>query len=116
MAAPMKEAQFDLMFDSGASKLGAIIDYGVELELIEKYGSWYSYQGDRIGQGRDNVKKYLEENPDIVSTIEKAIYEHYGIVDNKDIDPSVMEEMKVTSIEDEISKSSFNNPEINDIV
>ena len=94
MAPPMKEAQFDLMFDSGASQTGALVDFGVELGIIEKSGSWFSYQDAKIGQGRENAKLYLEENPDVAQIIEQQIYEHYGIVDNKDIDPSVMEEAR----------------------
>lgn len=85
MAPPMKEAMFDLMFATGASRTGALVDYGVELGLIEKSGAWFSYNDAKIGQGRENAKQYLEENPDVADTIEKAIHEHYGIVDNKDI-------------------------------
>lgn len=94
MAAPMKECMFDLMFASGASRTGAILDYGVELGLIEKSGSWFAYDNIRIGQGRENAKLYLDENPDVANKIEKEILNHYEIVDDADIDQSILEEDK----------------------
>ena len=111
MAPPMKEAQFDLMFDSGASQTGALVDFGVELGIIEKSGSWFSYQDAKIGQGRENAKLYLEENPDVAQIIEQQIYEHYGIVDNKDIDPSVMEEAKAR-IKEETEQFDFDSDDM----
>ena len=92
MAPPMKEAYFDLMFSNGASQSGALIDVGVDLGIVEKSGAWFSYKGIRIGQGKENAKKYLEDNPEISKEIEQAIYEFYGIVDDKDIDQSVLTE------------------------
>jgi recombination protein RecA len=64
MAPPFKEAEFDLMYGEGISHTGELLDMGVEENLIEKSGSWYSYNGERIGQGRENVKKFFKENPD----------------------------------------------------
>lgn len=98
MAAPMKECLFDLMFASGASRTGAILDYGVELGLVEKSGSWFSYNEAKIGQGRENAKTYLDENPEIAREIEKAILEHFEIVDDSEIDQSILEEAKHLSL------------------
>lgn len=75
VAPPFKEAVFDLMFASGASQEGGIIDLGVELNIVEKAGSWFSYNGQRLGQGRDNARKYLEENEALANEIKDKIYE-----------------------------------------
>ena len=75
VAPPFKEAYFDILYGEGVSRQGEIIDLGVKCELIDKAGSWYSYNGDRIGQGKDNVRTFLKENPDIAQQIETAIRE-----------------------------------------
>jgi len=69
VAPPFKEAEFDIMFGEGISKEGSIIDIAVEMDVIQKGGSWYSYNGDRIGQGRDKVKEFLKEHPEITDEI-----------------------------------------------
>ena len=73
VAPPFREAEFDIVYGKGISKEGNILDMAVSLDIIEKSGSWFSYNGDRIGQGRENVKKYLEENPDIAKEVEEKI-------------------------------------------
>ena len=73
MAPPFKLAEFDIMYGEGVSKLGEIIDYGVELDLIGKSGSWYSFEGNKIGQGRENVKGFLRDNPELAIELEKRI-------------------------------------------
>jgi recombination protein RecA len=75
VAPPFKQAEFDILYGEGISREGEIIDYGVKEGLIDKSGAWYSYNGDRIGQGKDNVRQYLKDNPDTAATIEKAIRE-----------------------------------------
>ena len=80
MAPPFKKVQFDITYGEGVSREGSIIDMGADLRIIEKSGSWFSYSGERLGQGRENVKKYLRENPDIALKIELAILEHHGIL------------------------------------
>ncbi len=70
VAPPFKQAEFDIMYGEGISKIGDIMDCAVEKDIIDKAGSWYSFEGNRIGQGRENVKKYLSENPDILSKVE----------------------------------------------
>ena len=78
VAPPFREAEFDIVYGKGISREGNILDLGVNLELIEKSGSWFSYNGDRIGQGRENVKRYLEENPEVANEIEKKIREKFS--------------------------------------
>ncbi|TAG78165.1 MAG: recombinase RecA [Burkholderiales bacterium] len=77
---PFKEALFDIMYGQGISLEGEILDMGVEHGFIEKSGAWYSYQGDRIGQGRDNSREYLRENPALATEIHNKIREKVGIV------------------------------------
>ena len=73
VAPPFREVEFDIMYGEGISKLGEIIDLGVKAGVIEKSGSWFSYGSQRIGQGRDNVREFLKQNPDIAADIEKAV-------------------------------------------
>ncbi|MBC3804376.1 recombinase RecA [Acetobacterium fimetarium] len=73
MAPPFKQAEFDIMYGKGISKEGDILDVGVEMDIVDKSGSWFSYKEQRLGQGRDNSKEYLMANPDLTDTIEKEI-------------------------------------------
>ena len=73
VAPPFREAEFDIMYGEGISKIGNIFDMAVNLDIIEKSGSWFSYNGNKIGQGRENVKKYLQDNPDILEEVEKKV-------------------------------------------
>jgi recombination protein RecA len=75
IAPPFKQAEFEILYGEGISLLGEIIDLGVKLELIDKAGAWYSYKEDRIGQGKDNVRKFLKENPEIAEDLERQIRE-----------------------------------------
>lgn len=75
MAPPFKQAEFDILFNEGVSRVGEIVDLGSERGIIEKSGAWYSYGGNRIGQGRENVKEYLRANPEIAGEIEEKIIE-----------------------------------------
>ena len=79
IAPPFKEAEFDIMFGKGISKEGDIIDLGVNANIVEKSGSWYAYNGAKIGQGRENAKLYLAQNPLICEEIENKIRELYGL-------------------------------------
>lgn len=79
MAPPFKEAEFDLMYGTGISKSGCILDVGVDAGIIRKSGSWYSYGDERIGQGRENAKTWLEENPDRMKAIDHAIRIKYDL-------------------------------------
>ena len=73
VAPPFREAEFDIIYGKGISKSGNILDLGVNLDIVEKSGSWFAYDGTRIGQGRENAKRYLEENPEIMADIEKKV-------------------------------------------
>ena len=79
MAPPFTACEFDIMFGKGISRAGDVIDLAVELKLIDKSGAWYSYNGERIGQGRDNAKVYLEERPQLISEIEAKVFEAKGL-------------------------------------
>ena len=75
VAPPFKQAEFDIMYGQGISKAGDVLDCAVEAKIVEKAGSWYSYEGERIGQGRENVKKWMEDNPDTLDRIEGQLLE-----------------------------------------
>ena len=77
VAPPFKEARFEILYGEGISRMGEIIDLGVELNLIEKAGAWYSYKGERIGQGKDNVRTFLKERPKMAEEIETQIRQKY---------------------------------------
>jgi len=80
MAPPFKVVDFDIMYGEGVSKTGELIDLGVQANVVEKSGSWFSYEGQRIGQGRENAKAYLRENADVADQIEHAIRSNAGLV------------------------------------
>ena len=75
VAPPFKEAEFDIMYGKGISKEGNILDMAVELDIVQKSGAWFSYEGERLGQGRDNVKKYMQENPEFAEKVEAQVRE-----------------------------------------
>ncbi len=78
VAPPFREAEFDIVYGEGISKAGNILDMAVNMDIIEKSGSWFSYNGDRIGQGRENVKKYLKDNPDILADVEEKVRANFA--------------------------------------
>ena len=80
VAPPFRTAEVDIMYGEGISKVGEIVDIGAEFDIIQKSGSWYSYGDERIGQGRENVKQFLKENPAIQQEIEGKIRESLGMV------------------------------------
>ncbi|MBB1633262.1 MULTISPECIES: recombinase RecA [Cupriavidus] len=77
---PFREAFFDILYGQGISRQGEIIDLGVDAKVVEKSGAWYSYKGEKIGQGKDNAREYLRENPDIADEIENKVRESLGVV------------------------------------
>ena len=79
VAPPFRKAEFDILYNEGISKEGELIDMGVEHQIVDKSGAWYSYNGERIGQGRDNVREFLRGNPDIASTIENVVRQKMGL-------------------------------------
>ena len=80
VAPPFRQCEFDILYDEGISKEGELIDMGVDHGVVEKSGAWYSYSGDRIGQGRDNVRQFLRENSDIAQAIEQTVRTNVGLV------------------------------------
>ena len=83
VAPPFRQAEFDIMYDSGISRDGAIVDLGVRYEILNKAGTWYSYGDERIGQGRDNARKYLKENPSASAEIERRIKISAGLIEEE---------------------------------
>jgi recombination protein RecA len=96
VAPPFRQAEFDVLYGEGISREGEIIDQAVNLDLIEKSGSWYSYEGNKIGQGKDNVREYLKENPAISDEIELKIKDKANIVNSKMIVNENSEDASVT--------------------
>lgn len=93
VAPPFKQVEFDIMYGEGISKTGELIDLGVKAGIVEKSGSWYSYNSERIGQGRENSKTFLKENPDVADHIEAAIRQNSGLIASELLDdPSAGEE------------------------
>jgi recombination protein RecA len=79
VAPPFKEAEFDIMYGTGISREGDIVDLGADSGIVEKSGAWYSYNGERIGQGRENAKQFLKEHPETAEAIENRVLEHFGL-------------------------------------
>jgi recombination protein RecA len=79
VASPFKQAEFDIMYGKGISREGSLIDVGVEQGFIRKSGAWYTYDGDQLGQGKENSRKFLKDNPDVAAEIEKKIKEKLGV-------------------------------------
>ena len=86
VAPPFKEAEFDIMFGQGISREGDILDLAVDCNVINKSGSWYVYNGEKIGQGRENAKQYLKEHPEIRDDVEKQVRIHYELIESDDKD------------------------------
>ena len=80
VAPPFRVVEFDIMYGEGNSKTGELLDLGVNANIVEKAGAWFSYNGERIGQGRENAKKFLRENSGVAATIENAVRENAGLV------------------------------------
>ncbi|MBY0559185.1 recombinase RecA [Hyphomicrobium sp.] len=93
VAPPFKQVEFDIMYGEGISKVGELIDLGVKAGLVEKSGAWLSYNGDRIGQGRENAKTYLKDNPRVAAELERAIRANAGLIVEKMLaDPAAGED------------------------
>jgi recombination protein RecA len=88
LAAPFRTAEFDILFGLGISKEGGLIDLGVEQGIVRKSGAWYTYEGDQLGQGKENARTFLRDNPDLANEIEKKIKEKLGVGPRLDADPA----------------------------
>jgi len=85
VAPPFKLAEFDIMYGEGISVAGSILDSAVNAEIIKKAGAWFSYEGEKLGQGRQNVKNYLQENAEIMAEVEHKVRVHYGIIEAEEV-------------------------------
>ena len=95
VAAPFRTVEFDIMYGEGISKTGELLDLGVSAGLVEKSGSWFSYGKQRIGQGRENAKTFMQENPDIANELETAIRSNAGLVQEQMMDTSIANEEEI---------------------
>ncbi len=84
IAPPFKEAEFDIIFGEGISVVGDVLDLAAEVSIVSKSGAWYAYGGSKIGQGRENTKQYLKDNPEIFTEISEKVREHYGLLNTVD--------------------------------
>jgi len=87
VAPPFRQCEFDILYNEGISKEGELVDMGASINVIDKSGAWYSYKGDRIGQGRDNARQYLKENPQIATDIEQEIRAAMGVKGHVQVAP-----------------------------
>ena len=86
IAPPFKEAEFDIMFGKGISRAGDILDLAAGIDLVSKSGAWYAYEGEKIGQGRENAKAYLESHPEVMEELDRKVREHYNLTGEKQED------------------------------
>jgi len=103
MAPPFKQAEFDILFARGISKAGELVDLGVDRKVIEKSGAWYSYKGERLGQGREAVRDYLEATPAIAREIETKLRELAGVPASRGPEKRVEGKMEEKRSEDKRS-------------
>ncbi|SEM42725.1 RecA protein [Ligilactobacillus sp. WC1T17] len=94
VAPPFKTAEVDIMYGEGVSKTGELIDMAVDKEIINKSGSWFSYGEERIGQGRENAKKYMKEHPDVMAAVTQKVRKAYGIADTEDEQLELLDDKK----------------------
>ena len=101
VAPPFREAEFDIIYGKGISKSGNILDLGVNLGIVDKSGSWFGYNGERIGQGRENAKKYLEDNPKIMEDIEAKVRKNFDEAFEKSLGDEVIDDEQDIEPEDD---------------
>jgi len=84
IAPPFKEAEFDIMFGKGISKEGDVLDLAVGIDLVKKSGAWYAYEGEKIGQGRENAKAYLTSHPEVMEELDRKVRQHYHLIEGEE--------------------------------
>ena len=105
MAPPFKQAEFDILYGTGISREGSLIDFGVEHDIVKKSGAWYTYDGDQLGQGKENARKYLIERPEMANEIERKILAALGVGKVVAVEaPVEVETAPVESLEDKINE------------
>jgi len=100
VAPPFKQVEFDIMYGEGVSKMGELIDLGVKAGIVEKSGSWFSFDSERIGQGRENAKAYLKENPAMAAKIEAAIRQNAGLIAGQILEATIGDDGEAGGVED----------------
>jgi recombination protein RecA len=113
MAPPFRQVEFDIMYGEGVSKTGELLDLGVKADIVEKSGSWFSYDSQRIGQGRENSKTFLKDNPEIAQAIELAIRQNAGLIADKILDAEASEDEVLDAALGEDTVSSSKAPSAN---
>jgi recombination protein RecA len=103
VAAPFKQAEFDIEFGKGISTSGCLIDFGIEHDIISKSGSFFSYNGERLGQGRNNAKSFLDEHQDIAKEIESKIYAKLGIGQDLVVPIERHDDVDLAAVEEEVA-------------
>ena len=106
IAPPFKEAEFDIMFGEGISAVGDILDLAAENGIINKSGAWYAYGGNKIGQGRENAKQYLKDNPEICKEIEHKVRSHFGLEKDAEAAETKMPEAKEPAAPEEKKRAT----------
>jgi len=105
MAPPFKQAEFDILYGTGISREGSLIDFGVEHDIVKKSGAWYTYDGDQLGQGKENARKYLIERPEMANEIERKILAALGVGKVVAVEaPVEVKTAPVESLEDKINE------------
>jgi recombination protein RecA len=99
LAPPFKQAEFDIMYGEGISREGSLIDVGVDAGLIRKAGAWYTYEGDQLGQGKENARQFLKDNPDLADELEAKIKAHLGVGTQQEPVEQAVEDEPETDIE-----------------
>ena len=96
VAPPFKEAEFDIMFGQGISREGDLIDLAVKVDAVQKSGAWYAYKGEKIGQGRENAKAYLESHPEVMETLDQKVRAHYALSGSEEAENELPDDEKKT--------------------
>ncbi len=105
VAPPFRQAEFDIMYGKGISREGSLLDIAVERDIVKKSGAWYTYEGEQIGQGRENVKKFLIENPDLVMEIQDKVLKEVGLMESDEVDL-----VDLTDGAEELDNASLDEP------
>ena len=101
IAPPFKEAEFDIMFGKGISKEGDLLDLAVGIDLVKKSGAWYAYEGEKIGQGRENAKSYLTSHPEVMEELDRKVRQHYHLIEGE-ADEKKESDLKLTPKESQM--------------
>lgn len=107
MAPPFKQAEFDILYGEGISTEGGLIDMGVEHGIVKKSGAWFTYEGDQLGQGKENSRRFLKDNPELAEEIERRILVKLGVVEEPETAEETAEELPVAGLPTEVAGPAF---------